>query len=52
MGALLAYSGTEAAQQVVNALSLGSVYAILAIWGVYYLFKYWGGLGPGLGAGQ
>jgi len=28
------------------------VYAILAVWGIYYLFKYWGGLGPGLGAGQ
>ena len=28
------------------------VYAILAVFGVYYLFKYWGGLGPGLGAGQ
>jgi hypothetical protein len=24
------------------------VYAVLAVWGVYYLFKYWGGLGPGL----
>jgi hypothetical protein len=28
------------------------VYAILAVWGVYYLFKFWGGLGPGLGVGQ
>ena len=28
------------------------VYAILAAWGVYYLVKHWGGLGPGLGAGQ
>jgi hypothetical protein len=25
------------------------VYAVLAVWGIYYLFKYWGGLGPGLG---
>jgi hypothetical protein len=24
------------------------VYAVLAVWGVYYLFRYWGGLGPGL----
>ncbi|MGH7321283.1 MAG: hypothetical protein ACRELA_16870 [Candidatus Rokuibacteriota bacterium] len=24
------------------------VYAILGIWAVYYLFTYWGGLGPGL----
>ena len=24
------------------------VYAILAVWGIYYLFVYWGGLGPGL----
>ena len=23
------------------------VYAVLAIWGVYYLFAFWGGLGPG-----
>ena len=23
------------------------VYAVLAVWGVYYLFAYWGGLGPG-----
>ena len=29
-----------------------AVYAILAVWGVYYLFKFWGGLGPGLGVGQ
>jgi hypothetical protein len=28
------------------------VYAILAVWGVYYLIKYWGGLGPGLGISQ
>lgn len=32
---------------VVNAWLL-VVYAILAVWGVYYVFKYWGGLGPGL----
>lgn len=25
------------------------VYAALALWGVYYLVTYWGGLGPGLG---
>ncbi len=24
------------------------VYAILGVWGIYYLFVYWGGLGPGL----
>jgi len=28
------------------------VYAVLVVWGVYYLFKYWGGLGPGLGMGE
>jgi len=28
------------------------VYAVLAVWGVYYLFNYWGGLGPGLGLGE
>jgi len=25
------------------------VYAVLGVWAVYYLFTYWGGLGPGLG---
>jgi hypothetical protein len=25
-----------------------AVYVILAVWGVYYLFRFWGGLGPGL----
>ena len=24
-----------------------AVYAVLAVWGVDYLFAYWGGLGPG-----
>ena len=24
------------------------VYAVLGVWGVYYLVRYWGGLGPGL----
>lgn len=24
------------------------VYAILAVWSVYYVVRYWGGLGPGL----
>jgi hypothetical protein len=24
------------------------VYAVLAVWGVYYLIAFWGGLGPGL----
>jgi hypothetical protein len=23
------------------------VYAVLLIWGLYYLYEYWGGLGPG-----
>jgi hypothetical protein len=26
-----------------------AVYAVLAVWGVYYLFAFWGGLGPGQG---
>jgi hypothetical protein len=25
-----------------------AVYAVLAVWGVYYLVRFWGGLGPGL----
>lgn len=28
------------------------VYAALALWSVYYLVRYWGGLGPGLGVGE
>lgn len=24
------------------------VYAVLGVWALYYLFRYWGGLGPGL----
>jgi hypothetical protein len=31
----------------VNAWLL-TVYAVLAVWGVYYLIRFWGGLGPGL----
>lgn len=26
-----------------------TVTPFLAVWGVYYLVAYWGGLGPGLG---
>ena len=25
------------------------VYLALLVWAVYYLIRYWGGLGPGLG---
>jgi hypothetical protein len=32
---------------IVNAWLL-AVYLGLAVWGVYYLLRYWGGLGPGL----
>lgn len=28
------------------------VYAVLALWGIYYTVRYWGGLGPGLGFGE
>ena len=44
-GEIRAYHG------IVNTWLL-FVYAALAIWGIYYLFKYWGGLGPGLAVGQ
>ena len=27
---------------------LAVVYAVLFLWSIYYGFKYWGGLGPGL----
>jgi hypothetical protein len=30
-------------------LWLLAVYAVLFVWALYYLFFYWGGLGPGLG---
>ena len=44
------YAGGEVSTRVgrVNRWLL-AVYAVLAIWGVYYLVAYWGGLGPGLG---
>lgn len=29
-------------------LWLGVVYVVLFVWALYYLFAYWGGLGPGL----
>jgi len=29
-------------------LWLGIVYLVLFLWALYYLFAYWGGLGPGL----
>ena len=44
-GEIRAYHG------IVNTWLL-FVYAALAIWCIYYLFKYWGGLGPGLAVGQ
>ena len=25
------------------------VYSVLALWGIYYLIRFWGGLGPGMG---
>jgi hypothetical protein len=40
-GEIRAYHG------IVNKWLL-AVYAVLAAWGIYYLFAYWGGLGPGL----
>ena len=40
-GEVRAYHG------VVNRWLL-AVYAVLGVWAVYYLFQYWGGLGPGL----
>ena len=29
-------------------LWLLAVYAVLFVWALYYLYVYWGGLGPGL----
>jgi hypothetical protein len=44
------YAGGEirAYHGIVNRWLL-AVYLVLAVFGVYYLFKHWGGLGPGLG---
>ena len=28
------------------------VYTVLLIWGLYYIYQYWGGLGPGRIAGS
>ena len=44
------YAGGEihAYHGIVNRWLL-VVYLVLAVFGVYYLFKHWGGLGPGLG---
>ena len=44
------YAGGEIRSRrgIVNTWLL-VVYAVLAIWAVYYLIRYWGGLGPGLG---
>ena len=52
-GAVEEYAGGEikAYHGIVNKWLL-VVYAVLAVFGVYYLFRYWGGLGPGLGTGQ
>src|SRR6059058_873426 len=44
-GEIRAYHG------IVNTWLL-VVYLALALWGIYYLLKYWGGLGPGLAVGQ
>lgn len=52
-GAVEEYAGGEIRSYhgIVNRWLL-LVYAILAVWGVYYLFRYWGGLGPGLAVGE
>jgi hypothetical protein len=52
-GAVESHAGGEirAYHGIVPAWLL-AVYLALAVWGVYYLFKYWGGLGPGLTLGQ
>jgi hypothetical protein len=49
LGDIEEYAGGEVRSYhgIVNKWLL-AVYAVLGIWGVYYLFKYWGGLGPGL----
>ena len=31
-----------------SPLWLLAVYAVLFVWAMYYLYVYWGGLGPGL----
>lgn len=43
------YAGGEVSTRAGVNRWLLVVYAILAVWGAYYLVAYWGGLGPGLG---
>jgi len=42
------FSGIKVYHGIVNKW-LWVVYLVLVIWGIYYIFKNWGGLGPGLG---
>ena len=51
-GAVETFAGGEIRSYhgIVNTWLL-VVYAALAIWAIYYLVTYWGGLGPGLAVG-
>jgi len=44
-----AYAGGEITSHrgIIN-LWLAVVYVSLTLWAIYYLVRYWGGLGPGL----
>ncbi|HWP47446.1 MAG TPA: hypothetical protein VNM22_09820 [Candidatus Limnocylindrales bacterium] len=42
------FSGIRVYHGIVNKWLL-IVYLVLVIWALFYLFKHWGGLGPGLG---
>lgn len=39
-GGVESYEGTVPAWLLI-------VYAVVIVWGIYYLIRYWGGLGPG-----
>lgn len=43
------YAGGEIKDRPGNVAAwLAVVYFALGVWALYYLFAYWGGLGPGL----
>lgn len=41
------FSGIQVYHGIINKWLL-LVYLVLGLWAIFYIFKYWGGLGPGL----
>jgi hypothetical protein len=42
------FSGIQVRHGIINKW-LMIIYVVMVLWSIYYLFKNWGGLGPGLG---